>query len=139
VVLSRRLLLGALVLALAGCSINQYGPWYTPAGNIVSSSIMVEFQGFKECDTETVVFIRFLGRQYAYDPQGQLGTLTADDGTVLTYAEFDSPPGGIDPTGVRHKDEEIWQGQADTENYLYVVHDGGLTERWPRAEIPCQR
>ncbi len=138
-VLSRRFLLGALVLVLAGCSINQYGPWYTPAGNIVSNSIMVEFQGFKECDTDKVVFIRFLGRQYGYDPEGQLGALTADDGTVLTYAEFDSPPGGTDPTGVRHKDEEIWQGQADIENYLYVVRDGGLTERWPRAENSCQR
>jgi hypothetical protein len=139
VVLRRRLILGVLALVLAGCSTNQFGPWYTPSGDIVSNGIMVEFQGFKECDTDKVVFIRFLGRQYAHDPEGQLGTLTADDGTVLTYAEFDSTPGGLDPTGVRHKDEEIWQGQSDVESYLYIVRDGGLTERWPRAEVSCQR
>lgn len=124
---------------LSGCATNQFGPWYTPAGNIISNSIMLQYRGFEECDTQNVVFTKFLGRQYAYDPDGQLGTLTAADGTVLTYAEFDSIPGGLDATGVRHQDEEVYQGQADIEEYLYIVHDGGFTERWPRAEVPCRR
>jgi hypothetical protein len=139
VVLTRRfgLLLVAVVLTASGCAINHFGPWYTPAGNLVSNSIMVQFQGFKKCGTDKVVFIRFLGKQYAQDPEGQLGTLTDPDGTVLTYAEFDSPPPGLEATGVRHEDREIWRSPADIDQYLYVVYDGGFTQRWPRAETSC--
>lgn len=127
------------MLLLAGCATNRYGPWYTPSGNIVSGSIMVEFEGFKDCGTDNVVFIRFLERQYAHDLGGQLGTLRASDGTLITYAELDGPPAGAEATGVRHEDQEIWMSSADVESYLYVVYDSGLTQRWPRAEVRCER
>jgi len=139
VVLIRRIGLVLIVLLVAGCATNRYGPWYSPNGNLVSNSIVVEFQGFKDCGTDKVVFIRFVGRQYAHDPEGRLGTLTADDGTVLTYAELDGPPAGAEATGVRHQDQEIWRSSADIENYLYIVYDSGLTQRWPRAEVRCER
>ncbi|NIA23959.1 MAG: hypothetical protein GWP04_00150 [Gammaproteobacteria bacterium] len=137
--LIRRIGLIFILLLVASCATNRYGPWYTPAGNIVSNSIMVEFEGFKDCGTDKVVFIRFLGRQYAHDREGQLGTLTAPDGTVLTYAELDGPPAGSEATGVRHQDREIWRDSADIENYLYIVYDSGFTQRWPRAEVRCER
>jgi predicted small lipoprotein YifL len=137
VVLRRRLLLAALLLVLlAGCGINEYGPWYTPAGDLVSNSTMVEFRGFERCGTDKVLFIRFLGKQYAKDPEGQLGTLLGPNGSTVTYAEFQSIPPGIEATGVRHQIEEIYKG-SDVDDYLYVVYDGGFTERWPRAEVEC--
>lgn len=134
-------MVGLVLLAViaVGCATNRYGPWYTPSGNQVSSSIMVEFEGFKDCGTDEVVFIRFLGKQYASDPQGQLGTLRSADGMVLSFAELDGPPAGAEATGVRHQDREIWRSSADIENYLYVVYDSGFTQRWPRAEARCER
>ncbi|HZJ48984.1 MAG TPA: hypothetical protein VFD97_08145, partial [Acidimicrobiia bacterium] len=95
--------------------------------------------GFKDCGTDNVVFIRFLGRQYAYDREGQLGTLTAADGSVLTYAELSGPPSGAEATGIRHQEEEIWRSSADIADYLYIVYDSGFTQRWPRAEGGCER
>lgn len=128
----------AVVLLLAGCATNRYGPWTSPSGDILSNSIIVEFQGFEECGTQDVTFLRFLGKQYAYDPEGELGPLAAPNGTVLTYAEMESPPPGAKPTGVRHRDREIWTSEADVDEYLYVVYDGGFTQRWPRAETRCE-
>lgn len=138
-VLKRPLWLLVVVLIISSCATNRYGPWFTPSGDLVSNSIMLEFKGFKQCGTDKVVFIRFLGKQYAYDPEGQLGTLTGTDGQVLTYAELDSPPAGAEPTGVQHEDEEIWRVPSDVDNYLYVVFNGTLTQRWPRAEVGCQQ
>lgn len=135
----RRVALAAMLLVIAGCSINQHGPWLTPSGQIVSNAIMVEFDGFKECDTDQVTFIRFVDRQYAKDPQGQLGELRDAAGNVLTFAILDGPPSGAEATGVRHQQREIWRNQADVEDYLYIVYDDGKTERWPRAEVRCER
>lgn len=128
-----------LLLVLAGCSINQHGPWLTPSGQVVSNAIVVEFDGFRECNTDKVTFLRFVDRQYAKDPQGQLGELRDAAGNLLTFAVLDRPPSGAEATGVRHQQREIWKNDADIEDYLYIVYDGGKTERWPRAEVACER
>ena len=136
----RRLLSILLVLLLGGCAFNQFGPWRDESGQPLEGSQVLQYQGFEECGHEDVVFLTFFGRMYAQDDDGVLGQLTSENGEVLTFAILDEVPAGVVPRGLTLGDREIYFEDASLDDYLYIHRsDEGHTERWPRAEIDCDR
>ena len=136
-VLRQGLLVGLAVLALSGCA-SSHGPWTDASGNIASSGIIVEYNGFNRCGTQDVVFIEYAGRTYANDPAGVLGPLTSGGGGLLTFSDQAELPPDAQASGYRHNIREVWIAESDVEDYLYLVYDDERVERWPRAEIPCE-
>ena len=135
----RRLLL-LLVLLHGACAFNQFGPWRDESGQPLEGSQVLQYQGFEECGHEDVVFLLFFGRMYAQDDDGVLGQLTNEDGSVLTFAILDELPDGVVARGLTLGDREIYFADATLDDYLYIHRSGdGTTERWPRAEIDCDR
>ena len=108
-------------------------------GEIVSGSLILDYRGFVRCGTRSVTFLQFFDRQYADDPEGVLGPLTALDGSgrVLTFEVLEEVPRGAVPTGFHRGDREIYVDEMVIDDYLFVVHPN-RTERWPRAEIYCE-
>jgi hypothetical protein len=136
----RRLPLLLLVLLLGACAFNQFGPWRDESGQPLEGSQVLQYQGFEECGHEDVVFLSFFGRMYAQDDDGVLGQLTSEDGEVLTFAILDEVPYGVVARGLTLGDREIYFEDATLDEYLYIHrNDEGRTERWPRAEIDCDR
>ena len=134
-----RLLL-ALALGLGACAFNQYGPWLDESGQPLEGSQVLQYQGFEECGHEDVVFFSFFGRMYAQDEDGVLGQLQSEDGEALTFATLEQVPEGVVARGMTLGDREIYFEDATLDDYLYIHREGdGLTERWPRAEIDCDR
>jgi hypothetical protein len=129
-----------LILLLGACAFNQFGPWRDESGQPLEGSQVLQYQGFEECGHEDVVFLSFFGRMYAQDDDGVLGQLTSDDGQVLTFEILDEIPTGVVARGLTLGDREIYFDDATLDDYLYVHrNDEGTTERWPRAEIDCDR
>ena len=129
-----------MTLVVGGCTFNQYGPWLDESGKPLEGSQVLQYQGFEDCGHEDVVFLTFFGRMYAQDEDGVLGELTSEDGEVLTYAILDEVPEGAVARGFTLGDKEIYFEDASREDYIYIHRGGdGLTERWPRAEIECDR
>jgi len=129
-----------LVFLLGACAFNQFGPWRDESGQPLEGSQVLQYQGFEECGHEDVVFLSFFGRMYAQDDDGVLGQLTSDDGQVLTFEILDEIPTGVVARGLTLGDREIYFDDATLDDYLYVHrNDEGTTERWPRAEIDCDR
>lgn len=135
----RRLLCGLALLASA-CMFNQNGPWLDESGQPLEGSQVLQYQGFEECGHDDVTFLSFFGRMYAQDEDGVLGQLTNEDGDVLTFAILDQVPEAVSPSGLTLADKEIYFGDSTLDDYIYIHRGGdGLTERWPRAEIDCDR
>ena len=110
----RAALLAVAALLAAGCAFSEYGPWLSPTGARLEGSQVVEFEGFRECGQEDVVFIRFFGAQYAKDPDGVLGEIRSVDGErVLVYAVLDELPEGAVGTGITHEGREIYLVEDD--------------------------
>lgn len=135
---SRRLLVG-MSLVLAACGLNQFGPWLDESGQPLEGSQVLQYQGFEECGHEDVVFLIFFGDMYARDSDGVLGELRGETGDVLTYAVLDQIPEGAVATGLTSRNREIYLDEATRDDYVYIHRDDGRTERWPRAETPCDR
>jgi hypothetical protein len=136
----RRLPLLLLVLLLGACAFNQFGPWRDESGQPLEGSQVLQYQGFEECGHEDVVFLSFFGRMYAQDDDGVLGQLTSEDGEALSFAILDEIPEGVVARGLTLGDREIYFEDATLDEYLYIHrNDEGRTERWPRAEIDCDR
>ncbi|HKX74788.1 MAG TPA: hypothetical protein VJR05_05285 [Acidimicrobiia bacterium] len=133
-----RLRLVWLLLLVAGCGLNRFGPWLDESGQRLEGSQVIQYQGFQTCGHEEVIFLFFFGDLYARDDDGDLGQLTNDEGEVLTFAVLDEPPAAAEPTGITHQDREIYFDPATREDYLYI-RQPNRTERWPRAEINCDR
>ncbi len=141
------------VFVLSSCSDGRFGPWVRTDGSIIESSLLVEYQGFRDCDQLDVTFMRFFGNQYARDPDGVLGDVLAADGSdrVLEYEVLfgDDVLAGLEPQGFTHTarpigsnvwvEREIYLDPAGREDYLYVVVDGEAIERWIRYEAVCER
>ena len=133
-------LLIALAIVVGACAFNQYGPWLDESGQPLEGSQVLQYQGFEECGHEDVVFLSFFGRMYARDEDGVLGQLQDEDGSPLTYATLEQVPDGVVARGMTLGDREIYFADATLDDYLYIHREGdGLTERWPRAEIDCDR
>jgi hypothetical protein len=130
-----------LVLFLGGCgAFNQLGPWLDESGKPLEGSQVLQYMGFEECGHEDVVFLSFFGRMFAQDDDGVLGQLTNEQGEVLTFAILDEIPDGVVASGLTLGDREIYFADETLDDYLYVHrHGDGTTERWPRAEIDCDR
>jgi hypothetical protein len=124
-------------LLLASCGLTQFGPWLDESGQRLEGSQLVEYQGFKECDHEDVVFLVFFGDMYAKDTKGILGELLNASGEVLSYAVLDEVPAGANPSGFTSGQREIYFDDGTREDYLYIHREDGRTERWPRAESAC--
>jgi hypothetical protein len=136
----RRLPLLLSVLLLSACAFNQFGPWRDESGQPLEGSQVLQYQGFEECGHEDVVFLSFFGRMYAQDDDGVLGELISEDGEVLTFAILDEIPDGVVARRLTLGDREIYFEDATLDDYLYIHrNDEGRTERWPRAEIDCDR
>jgi hypothetical protein len=136
----RRLYPLVLMLLIGACAFNQFGPWRDESGQPLEGSQVLQYQGFEECGHEDVVFISFFGRMYAQDEGGVLGQLTGEDGEILTFAILDAIPDGVVARGLTLGDREIYFEDATLDEYLYIHrNDEGRTERWPRAEIDCDR
>ncbi len=136
-VLRSLLLVVSAGLVVSACG-SSHGPWTDPSGNIASSGIIVEYEGFKRCGTQDVVFLEFVGHTYANDPTAALGTLVGDSGAVLTFSDRAELPPDAAAGGYRHSIREVWVAESDVEDYLYLVYDDQRVERWPRAEVPCE-
>lgn len=126
-----------LALLLTSCGLTQYGPWLDESGQRLEGSQLVEYQGFEECGHESVVFLVFFGDMYAKDTDGVLGELRNPSGDVLSYAVLDEIPPGVIATGLTSGEREIYFDEATRPDYLYIHRADGRTERWPRAESPC--
>lgn len=136
----KRLPLLSLALLIGACAFNQLGPWRDESGQPLEGSQVLQYQGFEECGHEDVVFISFFGRMYAQDDDGVLGELISEEGEVLTFAILDEVPDGVVARGLTLGDREIYFADATLDEYLYIHrNDEGRTERWPRAEIDCDR
>jgi hypothetical protein len=136
-VLRRTALILVAAMTVSACGAT-HGPWTDPSGNLASSGIIVEYEGFQRCGTHDVVFIEYAGRTYANDPSGALGPLAAPSGQALTFNDQAQLPADAVASGYRHSFREVWVAQSDLEEYLYIVFDDERVERWPRAEIPCE-
>lgn len=145
-------LLLAAVFILSSCADGQYGPWVREDGSIIESSLLIEYQGFRDCDQNEVTFMQFYGHQYARDPRGILGEVTSADGSgrVLEYEVlFGDAIESLESQGFTHSarpigsndwvDREIYLDPASREDFLYVVVDGEAIEKWIRYEEPCER
>ncbi|MDP3983930.1 MAG: hypothetical protein Q8Q52_02840 [Acidimicrobiia bacterium] len=128
-------------LALASaCTFNQFGPWLDESGQPLEGSQVLQYRGLETCGHEEVVFLLFFGELYARDDDGDLGQLTNPAGEVLTYAVLDEIPAGAEPTGIALRERELYFDPDTRADYLYIHRgDDGRTERWPRAEIDCDR
>jgi hypothetical protein len=136
----RRALFLGLALMLAACSFNRFGRWLDESDQPLEGSQILQYPGFPTCGHEQVIFLFFFGDLYARDDRGDLGVLTNPDGEVLTFAILDEIPSGAEPTGIHHQDLEIYLDPEDRADYIYIHRgDDGRTERWPRAEIACDR
>lgn len=135
-VLRRTALALMAVLVLTAC--DTHGPWTDPSGNLASGGIIVEYDGFVRCGTQDVVFLEYVGRTYAKDPDSALGALENPLGGLLTFSEDAELPADAVASGYRHGFREVWVAESDIEDYLYLVFDDDRVERWPRAEIPCE-
>ena len=47
-------------------------------------------------------------------------------------------PEGLLATGFTHAGREVFVGD-DRADYLYILLPNGEVERWPRAEVECER
>lgn len=135
-----RRLIGVLVglaFLVAACATDP--PWMNPDGFIANGALVLEYNGFNRCDMRSVTFLQFHGKQYATDFKGDLGVLTAEDGTgrVLTFEFLEEIPSGAQPTGYIRGQREIYLDENVREDYLYILN-GSVMERWPRAEIYCE-
>jgi hypothetical protein len=140
IALRMRRLAIVLVALLGACAFNKYGPWLDESGQPLEGSQVLQYQGFAECGHEDVVFLSFFGRMYAQDEDGVLGELHSEDGETLTFATLEDVPEGVTARGMTLGDREIYFGDATLDDYLYIHREGdGLTERWPRAEVDCDR
>lgn len=126
-------------LLVTSCGLTQFGPWLDESGQRLEGSQLVEYQGFVECGHDDVVFLVFFGDMYAKDPDGVLGELRNAAGEALSYAVLDEVPARANPTGLTSGQREIYLDDATREDYVYIVREDGRTERWPRAESPCDR
>lgn len=131
-------LLWVAVLMLSACGLNSRGPWVDEFGRRLQGAEMIEFDGFVACGQERVIFIRFFSDQYAKDPRGQLGELRSGAGETLTFSVLPSLPEGLLATGFTHAGREVFVGD-DRADYLYILLPNGEVERWPRAEVGCER
>lgn len=131
-------LLWVAVLMLSACGLNSRGPWVDEFGRRLQGAEMIEFDGFVACGQERVIFIRFFSDQYAKDPRGQLGELRSGAGETLTFSVLPSLPEGLLATGFTHAGREVFVGD-DRADYLYILLPNGEVERWPRAEVECER
>jgi hypothetical protein len=128
-----------LALALGACAPSVHGPWRNSSGQIVSNAAIVEFDGFNRCGHRSITFFRFFDRQYAKDPRNVLGDLRSPTtGELLTFANDATLPSGAEPTGFTHRNRAIWVDEAAIDDYLYIVIDDQVVERWPRAEQRCE-
>lgn len=135
----RRVAIAGLLL-LGACGFSQFGPWLDESGQRLEGSQVLQYQGLQTCGHEEVVFLFFFGDLYARDDDGHLGELTNAAGDVLTFEILDEMPSGAEPTGITHGDREIYFDPSTREEYLFIHRgDDGRTERWPRAEIECDR
>lgn len=128
-----------MVLLIGACSLNQHGPWLDESGQPLEGSQVVEYDGLQDCDHGDVVFIRFFGAMYAKDTKGVLGSLVTDEGEPVSFEYLSEVPEGVETTHIRHRDREIYFDPETRHNYIYQVYDDGIVERWPRAEIDCDR
>jgi hypothetical protein len=131
-------LLWVAVLMLSACGLNSRGPWVDEFGRRLQGGEMIEFDGFVACGQERVIFIRFFSDQYANDPRGQLGELRSQSGEALTFSVLPALPEGLLATGFTHAGREVFVGD-DRADYLYILLPNGEVERWPRAEVACER
>lgn len=137
----RPLVLVAIVLALAlgACAPSVHGPWRNSSGQIVSNASIVEFDGLNRCGHRSITFFRFFDRQYAKDPRRVLGDLVSPvTGDLLTFENDAALPPGAEPTGFTHRNRAIWVDDGTIDDYLYIVIDDEIVERWPRAEQRCE-
>ncbi|MGH8928336.1 MAG: hypothetical protein ACRDWH_08300 [Acidimicrobiia bacterium] len=129
-----------LVVLLTACAgFGQFGPWLDESGQRLEGSQVVQYRGFEQCGHEQVIFLVFFGAMYAQDRHGVLGELHGANGDVLTYAVLDEIPEGVTATGITTTDREIYFDEDTRADYIYIHRDTGRTERWPRAEIACDR
>ena len=135
-----RLLLAVVLLSLAvvACGPGEHGPWLNEHGEIISNAYVLEYDGLARCDQLDVTFFHFFGRQYAKDPNGVLGELVSLDGLrTLTFTRGTDLPSTAEPSLITHNNREIYLNAPDVEDYLYIVIDNQVVERWPRAEQRC--
>ena len=137
----RRLVVPLLSLAVlaSACVAGDKGPWVNEQGEIVSNAVLLEYQGLVACDQRDITFFRIFERQYANDPFGLLGELrSVDSARTLTFNTSTNLPATAEPLGITHGSREIYYNEPDVDDYLYIVIDGQLVERWPRAESECK-
>ena len=133
------MLLGALAIVAAACTGSSHGPWVDANGRQLQNSQVLEYDGFNRCDQRSVTFLQLYDRQYAKDLKGVLGDLYSPvSGELLTFDSSTRRPPGIEPTGIRHRVREIYVDLDTIDDYLYLVYDNGVVERWPRAETECR-
>jgi hypothetical protein len=129
----------SLALLAGACTTSSHGPWIDANGRQLQNSEIVEFDGFNRCDQRSVTFFRLYDRQYAKDLEGALGELYSPvDGELLSFTSTLDQPVGVEGTGFRHENRELYVDIDTVEDYVYLVYDNGVVERWPRAEDVCQ-
>lgn len=131
--------LAALTVVLVGCSQAVSGPWLDESGQRLEGSQLIQYQGFKECGHEDVQFLVYFGDMYAKDPAGVLGPLIGAAGESLTYTILSEVPEGAVAQGFFFRDQEIYADPETVADYIYIRFGNGNVERWPRAEISCDR
>jgi len=132
------LLLALLAVLVSACGLNSRGPWVDANGRRLQGNEVIEYDGFAACDQERVVFLEFYGDKYAKDEEDRLGTLTSEAGEELSFVVTDVLPPSAEPTGITHAGREIFVAD-DRSDYLYIRLSSGQVERWPRAEVECDR
>lgn len=131
-------LIVVFAILTSACVAGDYGPWVNEQGEVVSNAALLEYRGLHACDQRDVTFFRIFGRQYAKDPRGILGQLYSLDGErELRFSTTTNLPDTAIALGITHGSREIYHNEPDIEDYLYIVIDGQLVERWPRAEFVC--
>ena len=129
----------ALALFVGACTESNHGPWVDATGRQLQNSEVLEYDGFNRCEQRSVTFFQLYDRQYAKDLEGVLGDLYSPlSGELLTFDSTTDRPPGVEPTGFRHDNREIYVDLDSVEDYLYLIYDNGVVERWPRAEGTCQ-
>jgi hypothetical protein len=128
-----------LLVLLSACTANRFGPWLDPSGQPLEGSQVLEYAGFPECGHREVVFMMFFDRLFARDPEGVLGQLYNQAGDPLSFAVLAETPAGLTESGITHNDRQLLYDAANREDYVFVRLGDGTVERWPRAEIACDR